>query len=106
MAIPEYVWSTATANPSPGTQLEAATHHFDVLADPTRASILDALFEADSPLSYTELAAAVDIEDNGRLNYHLRQSDALIDQSAAGYTISETGAEIVAGVRSGLTTRG
>jgi citrate synthase len=98
MAIPEYVWSTATAETAAGTRLAGATDLFDVLAEPTRAAILGALFEADERLSYSELAAAADIDDNGRLNYHLRQSDALIDQSPAGYTLSKIGQKLVAGV--------
>lgn len=98
MAIPEYVWSQATAEPVAGTRLANATELFDVLAEPTRAAILGALFEADERLCYSELAAEADIEDNGRLNYHLRRSDALLDQSPAGYTLSETGEELLGSV--------
>lgn len=98
MAIPEYVWSRATAEPTARTRLTAASDLFDVLAEPTRAAVLGALFEADERLSYTELAAAADVEDNGRLNYHLRRSEDLIDQSPAGYTLSETGTELVASI--------
>ena len=97
MAIPHWTW------PNHGTRsatadLVNATDVFEALSDPTRAAILGVLFDADAPLAYTDLAAAVDVEDNGRLNYHLRRLGSLLERSTDGYVLTDRGRRLVGDV--------
>ncbi|WP_353635234.1 helix-turn-helix domain-containing protein [Halobacterium sp. NMX12-1] len=95
MAIPRWTWPDD--DPATAAALRDATAAFDALSDPTRAAILGALFDASGPLSYSALASAADVPDNGRLNYHLRRLDDLVDHSSAGYSLSARGRALVAG---------
>lgn len=104
MAIPHYVWPDDGHELTTAETLEATTDAFEALSDPTRAVILATLFDADRRLRYTELAAAAGIEDKGRLNYHLRRLDDLLDRSADGYVLSEAGHELVDSVLSADTS--
>ncbi|MFB6268586.1 MAG: winged helix-turn-helix domain-containing protein [Halobacterium sp.] len=103
MAIPHWTWPgddrAATAD-----ELAAATGAFDALSDPTRAAVLGALYDADRPLAYAEVAEAAGVEDNGRLNYHLRQLDGLIERSQDGYVLSSRGRALVDGARTAAVT--
>jgi citrate synthase len=81
MAIPHWTWPDSETDATTAAALEAATSAFDVLSDPTRATILGALYDADGPLSYSAVADAAGVEDNGRLNYHLRELGGLVDRS-------------------------
>lgn len=99
MAIPHWTWPDGETEGTTAAALEAATSAFDVLSDPTRATILGALYDADGPLSYSAVADAAGVEDNGRLNYHLRELGDLVDRSEAGYALSQHGRRLVDGVR-------
>jgi hypothetical protein len=99
MAIPHWTWPDSETDATTAAALEAATSAFDVLSDPTRATILGALYDADGPLSYSAVADAAGVEDNGRLNYHLRELGGLVDRSETGYVLSERGRRLVDGVR-------
>ncbi|WP_336034459.1 winged helix-turn-helix domain-containing protein [Halobacterium yunchengense] len=100
MAIPHWTWPDGDAgDASADTDLAAASGTFAVLADDTRAAVLGALYDADAPLSYTDLAAAVGVEDNGRLNYHLRELDDLLVRGGDGYALSADGRAVVETVR-------
>jgi DNA-binding HxlR family transcriptional regulator len=96
MAIPHWTWPET--QPSAASELADATAAFDVLSDRTRATILDALYDADEPLAHRELQDATGVEDNGRLNYHLRQLDGLLDKRETGYVLSDRGQRLVAGL--------
>ena len=97
MAIPHWTWPDHYPE-SAAADLADATDAFDVLSDPTRAAILGTLFDADTPLSYTDLAAAVDVADNGRLNYHLRRLGTVIERSTDGYVLTDRGRRLVGDV--------
>jgi hypothetical protein len=99
MAIPHWTWPQREADATTAAALEAATGAFEALSDPTRAAILGALYDADGRLSYSAVADAADVEDNGRLNYHLRELDGLVDRTDAGYALSDRGHRLVDGVR-------
>lgn len=96
MAIPHWTWPDADLETA--ASLEAATDAFAVLSDPTRAAILDALRDADRPLAYSELADAAGVDDNGRLNYHLRQLEDFVADADDGYALSDAGRELVDGL--------
>lgn len=93
MAIPHWTWPEAS--PSAASDLADATAAFDALSDPTRATILGALYDAKEPLAHSDLFDATGVEDNGRLNYHLRQLDELLDQGPEGYVLSDRGQQLV-----------
>jgi len=44
---------------------------FTLLSDDIRVEILQALWEADDPVAFSELHGAVGIRDSGQFNYHL-----------------------------------
>jgi citrate synthase len=94
MAIPHWTWPDGDADPT-ATDLAAASDAFDALADSTRAAILGVLFDADGPLAYTDLLAETGVEDNGRLNYHLRELEAFIVREDDGYALSDRGRTLV-----------
>lgn len=99
MAIPHWTWPDSGADATTAADLEAATNDFDALSDPTRAAILGALYDADGRLSYSDVADAADVTDNGRLNYHLRELEGLVDRSDAGYALSARGRHLVEAAR-------
>ncbi|WP_232701338.1 winged helix-turn-helix domain-containing protein [Halobacterium wangiae] len=93
MAIPHWTWPDDA--PASGTDLAAASDAFDTLSDRTRAAILGTLFDADGPVAYTDLLTATGVEDNGRLNYHLRRLDGLVDRGDDGYVLTDRGRAMV-----------
>ena len=92
MAIPTWTWSdrarersrtarrsTETAGErDPSADLSATADEFDLLASPLRLEILLTLADSETPLRYTDLRAATSIEDNGKLNYHLRRLEPYV----------------------------
>lgn len=106
MAIPHWTWPDSDGATWPDsdeptrTDLSAASGAFDALSDPTRAAILGALFDADAPLAYSDLQAASGVEDNGRLNYHLRELDDLVVRDD-GYALTDYGRMLVRDVLAG-----
>ncbi|MWV41379.1 helix-turn-helix domain-containing protein [Natrialba sp. INN-245] len=78
--------------------LERASEEFELLASPVRLEILTALADRDRPLRYSELRARLSIRDNGKLNYHLRTLEELVDGSDDGYALTERGRRLLEGV--------
>ncbi|MEY7850522.1 helix-turn-helix domain-containing protein [Natrarchaeobius sp. A-rgal3] len=78
--------------------LERASEEFELLASPIRLEILAALSGCDRPLRYSELRARISIRDNGKLNYHLRTLEELVDGSDDGYALTERGRRLLEGV--------
>ncbi len=79
-----------------------AIESFALLSDPTRLSILIALWEHEFPhgatscLSFSELRQRVGIRDSGKFNYHLDQlSGEFIERTEEGYSLSRAGARFV-----------
>ncbi|MEE6211394.1 helix-turn-helix domain-containing protein [Salarchaeum sp. III] len=94
MAIPHWTWPDGDADGD--TDFAAASKAFDALSDPTRAAVLGALADADGPLAYSELRDAAGVEDNGRLNYHLRRLDDCLADGDDGYALTDRGETLVA----------
>ena len=92
--IPTWTWPDR-GDESSAEDLAQATETFDAFSNSTRAAILGTVFDADGPIAYTELANAVDVEDNGRLNYHLRSLEDFLQHSEDGYTLTTSSYELV-----------
>lgn len=80
---------------------------FRLLADETRLAIMQALWEENdplepSPLSFTDLQEQAEVEDPGRLNYHLGElKPEFIRHTEEGYELREAGKRIMRIVISG-----
>lgn len=80
---------------------------FHLLADKTRLDILKALWSIQdpvdpSPVAFTEIKEQVDVDDPGRLNYHLgKLSTYFIRRTDDGYELREAGKRIMRVVISG-----
>ncbi|MFB6183682.1 MAG: helix-turn-helix domain-containing protein [Haloarculaceae archaeon] len=71
--------------------VDGVSNTFETLADPTRLAILAAVADHEGPLSYTDLREAAAVEDNGRLNFHLRRLDGLVADGDDGYELTVRG---------------
>jgi citrate synthase len=99
MGIPRWVWPNHGSDPAGGSGfapdrdgVEDASTLFEVLSDATRLEILTTLADHEHPMAYTRLRDETSIEDNGRLNYHLRQlTDEFVVQREAGYALTGRG---------------
>lgn len=101
MAIPTWTWTererSATASTTDSgaePDLSRAAAEFELLASPVRLEILLALADRDEPLRYTELRAATSVDDNGKLNYHLRALEPHVS-SDDGYELTASGRRLV-----------
>ncbi|WP_327050759.1 ArsR/SmtB family transcription factor [Halomicrococcus gelatinilyticus] len=100
MAIPHWLWpheeQDGATTPEPADLARASTT-FEALSDENRLGILTALADSAEPLSYTDLRAASPVDDNGKLNYHLRRldDDGLLVRQDGAYALSDRGATLV-----------
>lgn len=80
---------------------------FGALANGTRLAILQALWDSydpmnPAPVKFSSLQKIVDIDDPGKLNYHLtRLMDHFIRRTDAGYELREPGKRLARILRSG-----
>ena len=99
--------SDADSEPRTESRLEPADV-FSVLGNETRVDILRSLLELgadDSPVSFTELFDAVDIEDSANFSYHLRQlTGHFVAQRDDGYEFRYPGRKVVSAIFSGTFT--
>jgi DNA-binding transcriptional ArsR family regulator len=71
---------------------------FEKISHPTRLKILALL--QDTPLNFTQLKTALNIESNGNLDHHLKKLDALIYLDVGGlYKLSDDGKEALRAVQ-------
>lgn len=78
---------------------------FAVLGNGTRMEIMQALGEADAPLSFSELRERVGMDDSGQFNYHLeRVVGHFVRKTEDGYALRQAGRRIVEAVLSGAIT--
>lgn len=81
---------------------------FELLGEPARLSIVQALVEArrsdgDSHLCFTDLRDRAGIDDTGRFNYHLDQLlDTLVTKTEDGYRLSSYAHRVTAPLAGGL----
>jgi len=83
--------------------VEATADAFGVLADPVRVEILAALWEADeTPIQYSALLSAVDVQDSGRFNYHLSKlTDHFVAKTDDGYRLRPSGMVVLNAIYAG-----
>lgn len=79
---------------------------FSVLADGSRIEILRALWKADGQeATFSELRAAVGMDDSGKFNYHLgKLTDQFVHKTAEGYELRSVGRNVVGSLLSGAYT--
>ncbi|MDL0124366.1 helix-turn-helix domain-containing protein [Halobacterium salinarum] len=78
---------------------------FSAVADELRVRILRELWDADDPLSFSELRERVDVQDSGRFNYHLGELRGLfVEQTEDGYDLRFAGRKLVGSLHSGVYT--
>jgi hypothetical protein len=78
---------------------------FSVLGNETRIRILQALGEADGPLSFTDLRERVGIRQGAQFNYHLvKLVGHFVRKGEEGYTLRQAGRRVVEAVLSGAIT--
>lgn len=87
--------STATEGLPDALDVDGATGTFRLLSDATRVEVLVSLYERPTPVSYTDLRRSVSVDDNGRLNYHLRQLDGFVEKGDEGYALTDRGDALV-----------
>jgi DNA-binding transcriptional ArsR family regulator len=89
------------------TDPPTAAEAFGILGDETRTGILRALLEHDggTPVTFSELRAAVGSEDSGRFNYHLQQLVGhFIERTEDGYDFRHPGRRIAHAILAGTYT--
>lgn len=85
---------------------------FQLLADDTRLAIMRVLWEAHdpmepAPMTFSTIRERVDVDDPGRLNYHLGElTSHFIRRTGDGYELRETGKRVMRIVRSGTVVDG
>lgn len=87
--------SRARSGSEPDRDLERVSSDLEALANPVRLEILTALARAERPLRYSELRATLSIEDNGKLNYHLRTLEDLVASADGEYRLTDRGRDLV-----------
>lgn len=76
----------------PDTRSADASDLFDLLSDRTRLSIIITLAEAPNGLTFSQLANGIEVDDTGRLNYHLnRLRERLVTKQDDAYVLTEEG---------------
>lgn len=78
---------------------------FSLLSDDIRVDILQALWQADEPLAFSELYEAVEIGDSGQFNYHLdKLIDRFVRKTPDGYELTQAGKGINGAIEAGAYT--
>jgi DNA-directed RNA polymerase subunit M/transcription elongation factor TFIIS len=84
---------------------EDAEEAFAAVADEVRLRILRALYDADGPVSFSDLHDRVGVEDSGRFNYHLgKLRDRFVERGDDGYDLTYAGVRLVGALHSGVYT--
>lgn len=79
---------------------------FAVLGNETRMAILQALWSAERPLTFSELRSRVGVGDSGKFNYHLGRLDGhFVHQAADGYLLQAAGEHVIRAVLAGAITQ-
>ncbi|GAA0224296.1 ArsR/SmtB family transcription factor [Haladaptatus pallidirubidus] len=79
---------------------------FSLLGNDTRIRIIQTLWEADEPLSFSELHNRVGMRDSGQFNYHLNQLVGLfVRQKNGKYELPFAGFRVIGAILSGTYTQ-
>ncbi|WP_331234920.1 winged helix-turn-helix domain-containing protein [Natronorarus salvus] len=79
------------------------TEAFSILGNGTRVAILQALWEGEEPMSFSDLREAVGV-DKGNFNYHLNELSHFVRRREGGYELRETGTQVMRAVVAGTIT--
>jgi DNA-binding transcriptional ArsR family regulator len=81
----------------------APAEAFSVIANETRLSILEALWQApERPVGFSELRKQVGMRDSAQFNYHLKQlTDHFVVRTDAGYDFRQAGKKVVSAILAG-----
>ncbi|GAA0225652.1 winged helix-turn-helix domain-containing protein [Haladaptatus pallidirubidus] len=81
----------------------APAEAFSVIANETRLSILEALWQApERPVRFSELRKEVGLRDSAQFNYHLQQlADHFVVQTDDGYDFRQAGKKVVSAILAG-----
>ncbi|MEF8776502.1 MAG: helix-turn-helix domain-containing protein [Haloarculaceae archaeon] len=78
---------------------------FSLLGNETRVQILEALADAEDPLSFSALHEQVDLRDSGQFNYHLdKLVGYFVESTDEGYDLRRAGSRVVEAILSGAVT--
>lgn len=84
----------------------APAEAFSLLGNDTRIGIVRALWEADEPLSFSELHDRVGLRDIGQFNYHLNKLVGLfVRQKDGKYKLPFAGHRVIGAILSGTYTQ-
>ncbi|SIR52433.1 Helix-turn-helix domain-containing protein [Haladaptatus litoreus] len=79
---------------------------FSLLGNDTRIGIIQTLWEADEPLSFSELHDRVGLRDSGQFNYHLNKLVGLfVRQKDGKYELPFAGFRVIGAILSGTYTQ-
>lgn len=83
----------------------SADDAFAILGEETRLQILQALGEADGPVTFSELFERIEYDDSANYTYHLRQLVGhFVRKTEDGYRLRLAGKRIVEAIYSGVVT--
>ncbi|MFD1512083.1 DUF7351 domain-containing protein [Halomarina rubra] len=89
----------------PTDEMLSPEEAFAVLGSDHRIAMLRALGEADGPLAFSDLRAAVGTRDSGQFSYHLNKLVGhFVRQTPDGYEIRRAGERVIEAVLSGAVT--
>lgn len=78
---------------------------FSLLSDDSRVRILQALWETDGPMAFSELREATGIRDSAQFNYHLNELvGQFVRKSPDGYDLTQAGRGINGAIEAGAYT--
>lgn len=93
------------SNAHSGDARMAPDEAFAALGNETRMDILRALWEAEEPLSFSDLREAAGVEDPGNFHYHLeRLTDHFVQQADERYSLRGAGEQVIRAVLAGAIT--
>jgi DNA-binding transcriptional ArsR family regulator len=97
MAIPTWVNDREAVGRSSLTteEIQDVSETLEIVSNPLRLEILATLGRGETPMSYTDLRAAISVRDNGKLNYHLRQLEGLVERGDGQYALSVRGERLL-----------
>lgn len=78
---------------------------FTLVSDEIRVEILQALWETDQPVGFSDLHEAVEIRDSGQFNYHLdKLVGKFVRKTPEGYELTQAGKSINGAIEAGAYT--
>lgn len=78
---------------------------FAAVGDETRLQVLEALGDADRPLTFSEVLDRIEYDDPSNFDYHLdKLTGHFVRKTSRGYILRQAGARVVEAILSGVVT--